>query len=99
MPTYEYECDKCKKHFDIFQGMKDNLIRKCPECGGIWMDKDQLEKVEGVVDGWKKCLHQDLKKYGSILKKVELEERQNLDKTVSISGFSFVNAILRRFCE
>ena len=34
MPTYEYECDKCKKHFDIFQNMKDDLIKKCPECGG-----------------------------------------------------------------
>ena len=34
MPTYEYECGKCKKHFDIFQSMKDDAIKKCPECGG-----------------------------------------------------------------
>ena len=34
MPTYEYECDKCKKHFDIFHSMKDEPIKKCPECGG-----------------------------------------------------------------
>lgn len=34
MPTYEYECDKCRKHFDIFQSMKDDPIKKCPECGG-----------------------------------------------------------------
>ena len=34
MPTYEYECDKCRKHFDIFQSMSDNPVKKCPECGG-----------------------------------------------------------------
>ena len=34
MPTYEYECDKCGKHFEIFQSMADELIKKCPECGG-----------------------------------------------------------------
>jgi Zn-finger nucleic acid-binding protein len=75
------------------------LLHKCPECGGIWTDKDQLVKVEEVVAGWKKCLRQDSKKYSSILKKVGLEEQRDLDKAVSISGFSFVNAALRRFCE
>lgn len=34
MPTYEYECDKCKKRFDIFQSMTADSIKKCPECGG-----------------------------------------------------------------
>ena len=34
MPTYEYECDKCRKHFDMFQNMKDDSIKKCPGCGG-----------------------------------------------------------------
>lgn len=34
MPTYEYECDKCKKRFDMFQSMKAEPIKKCPECGG-----------------------------------------------------------------
>ena len=34
MPTYEYECDKCKVHFDIFHSMKDTKKHKCPKCGG-----------------------------------------------------------------
>jgi len=34
MPTYEYECDKCKKNFDLFQNMKDEPIKKCTKCGG-----------------------------------------------------------------
>ena len=34
MPTYEYECDKCKHHFDVFQKMSDRPVRACPKCKG-----------------------------------------------------------------
>ena len=34
MPTYEYECDKCGKHFEKFQNMSDDPLKRCPECGG-----------------------------------------------------------------
>ena len=31
MPTYEYECAKCKKGFEIFQSMKDPALTICPK--------------------------------------------------------------------
>jgi len=34
MPTYEYECEKCGKHFEKFQNMSDEPLKCCPECGG-----------------------------------------------------------------
>lgn len=34
MPTYEYECEKCEITFEKFQSMKDDPIKKCPECDG-----------------------------------------------------------------
>ena len=30
MPTYEYECQKCKKRFDMVQSMKDSALKTCP---------------------------------------------------------------------
>ena len=33
MPTYGYECKKCKHSFDAFQSMKDEPLKICPECG------------------------------------------------------------------
>ncbi len=75
------------------------ILHRCTQCNGIWMDKDQLVKVEEVVDGWKGYLNQDLEKYGPLVKKIEVEEKAEEDKAVSISRFGFVNAILRRFCE
>ncbi len=31
MPTYEYHCLKCEKSFEVFQSMKDNAFKTCPE--------------------------------------------------------------------
>lgn len=32
MPTYEYQCPACGKHFEIIQKMSDDPITSCPEC-------------------------------------------------------------------
>jgi putative FmdB family regulatory protein len=32
MPTYEYACAKCGHHFDQFQSMRDEPLRRCPKC-------------------------------------------------------------------
>lgn len=32
MPTYEYRCEACKKHFEIFHSIKETR-KKCPSCG------------------------------------------------------------------
>ena len=34
MPTYEYECLKCKNKFDKFQSMTEARLKKCPDCEG-----------------------------------------------------------------
>jgi putative FmdB family regulatory protein len=34
MPTYEYECQKCSHRFELFQSMKAEPVKQCPECKG-----------------------------------------------------------------
>lgn len=34
MPTYEYECQKCGDHFELFQSIKDAPKKTCPKCKG-----------------------------------------------------------------
>ena len=98
----ELNCPACEniqmEHFN-YGDTSGIILHKCTECGGIWMDKDELQKVEEVVDGWKADLGRDLTKYGQVVDKIEVEEQKELDKSVSISRFGFVNSVLRRFCE
>ena len=34
MPTYEYQCTKCDRHFEIVQKITDAPRRRCPDCRG-----------------------------------------------------------------
>lgn len=34
MPTYDYECEKCGKKFEIFQKMSAEPVASCPKCKG-----------------------------------------------------------------
>lgn len=34
MPTYDYKCDDCENIFEVFQKMKDEPLKTCPQCGG-----------------------------------------------------------------
>ncbi len=42
MPTYEYVCDACNHEFELFQSIKEEAKRKCPECG-----KNKLRRLIG----------------------------------------------------
>jgi putative FmdB family regulatory protein len=39
MPTYDYQCQKCGYNFEAFQSMKDEQLKKCPQCGKMSLKK------------------------------------------------------------
>ena len=45
MPTYEYECAKCKKNFDVVQSIKAEPLTKCPTCKG------KIKRLVGTGSG------------------------------------------------
>jgi putative FmdB family regulatory protein len=34
VPLYEYECEKCGKHFEKIEKVQGPHLKKCPNCGG-----------------------------------------------------------------
>lgn len=34
MPNYDYKCKSCGNIFEVFQSMKDEPLKECPQCGG-----------------------------------------------------------------
>ena len=39
MPTYEYRCGACGHEFELFQSIRENHKRKCPECGKLKLQR------------------------------------------------------------
>lgn len=46
MPTYQYECAQCGHGFEVLQSMKDEKLKKCPQCG-----KNKLQRLIGSGSG------------------------------------------------
>jgi putative FmdB family regulatory protein len=53
MPTYEYECAKCKKTFEAFQSMKDEAYKTCPKdkCLMKTWGKGKVKRLLGAGAG------------------------------------------------
>ncbi|MCS6976947.1 MAG: zinc ribbon domain-containing protein, partial [Gemmatales bacterium] len=43
MPTYEYRCEACGHHFDEYQSITEEPLRKCPKCR-----KNRLRRLFGT---------------------------------------------------
>ena len=46
MPTYEYECRKCKRGHEASQSITAKPLTKCPRCGG------RLKRLLGSGSGF-----------------------------------------------
>jgi Zn-finger nucleic acid-binding protein len=87
-------CPKCFAKTDPvnYGGDTGIIIDKCTGCGGIWVDHNELEKIQMLIEGWEDQLPEDLAKYGPRLRQITREVDERDDVTVSRVGF--INAII-----
>jgi Zn-finger nucleic acid-binding protein len=93
-------CPECGRAMEAFNYGGDSgiILDKCRECGGIWLDAGELEKVQMVVEAWEQALPSDLKRYGSDLLRVEQREERraeaDADSVRPGAGLATINQIL-----
>jgi putative FmdB family regulatory protein len=52
MPIYEFECQKCKAHTEVFQKMSDKSPTKCKKCGGRLEKLVSASAIQFKGTGW-----------------------------------------------
>ena len=53
MPTYDYQCEKCRKTFELYQSMKDAALTTCPKehCQQKSWGKGKVKRLLGTGAG------------------------------------------------
>ena len=53
MPTYEYQCEKCDRTFEVAQSMKDEPLKSCPKdrCRQKTWGKGKVGRLIGTGAG------------------------------------------------
>ena len=52
MPIYEFECQRCKTHTEVFQKMSDKPPTKCEKCGGRLEKLVSASAIQFKGSGW-----------------------------------------------
>lgn len=71
MPTYEYKCLKCGKHFDEFQPMTSAPLKKCKYCSG---------RVERLISGGAGFIFKGTGFYATDYRKPDYKQKQEKEK-------------------
>ena len=52
MPLYEYECDACRRRFEVIQKFSDARLTTCEECGGHLHKLLSSPAIQFKGSGW-----------------------------------------------
>lgn len=93
--TEDLHCPKCQVVMKQFNYGADSgiAIDKCASCQGIWLDKDELEQVQILVEGWEKKLSGDLQKYKGMHQKLVSQ----MDKQSAVSKSPLLQSLINGF--
>ena len=87
-------CPKCAGQTDAvnFGGDTGIIIDRCTDCGGIWLDACEMERIQMIAEHWGDQLDEDQKQYASRLRQVaaDVDARDN----VNYSRFGVVNLVV-----
>jgi hypothetical protein len=96
-------CPKCGATTDPvnYGGDTGIIIDRCTSCGGIWLDKDELEKVQQVIEGWEDMLPEDSLNYTAKMRAIAADVDQKLSTQVNNRTYlgAMINAIVNRILD
>jgi Zn-finger nucleic acid-binding protein len=100
-PQRELRCPACDGPMEVvnYGGDSGVFVDRCGVCGGLWLDHEELEKVQIVMERWADEAPGQL---AAIAGELEMARRQAAGATgqaFSGSRFSFINAIVNRLLD
>ncbi|MBM3883956.1 MAG: hypothetical protein FJ387_30340 [Verrucomicrobia bacterium] len=99
-PDQNLSCPKCpeqKLSAYNYASSSGIILDKCPGCGGVWLDRNELEAVQVLVEEWNRHLDSDVTRYGSVAELARQRAQREAEAGLRVPRFGFVMAILRTF--
>ncbi len=95
------DCPCCATPMRVvnYAGDSGVFIDKCPKCGAVWLDNEELEKIQILMERWQDRAPEQLRQIAARLEHARRQAASHGDNTFSASRFSFVNALMNRFLD
>ena len=97
----ELICPECQNPMQVINYCGDSgvFIDRCPQCGGLWLDHEELEKVQVLLERWKDQAPEQIKTLAGELEKARRTTAEQTSSVFAGSRFAFVNALINRFLD
>jgi Zn-finger nucleic acid-binding protein len=100
-PKRALPCPACGQAMKVanYAGDSGIFVDRCDVCSGLWLDHEELEKVQIVMERWADEAGDQIQ---AIAGELETARRKAADSTTgSFSGsrFAFVNALINRLLD
>lgn len=93
-------CPKCpggRLHPFNYASTSGVILDKCPRCGGIWLDRGELEVIQALVDHWNRELSRGSPGGARAARKIEIQTETEVRVVGQRSRFAYILAVLRSF--
>ncbi len=97
----DLDCPACSGTMQLINFAMDTGVHvdRCADCNGLWLDQEELERIQVLVEQWADNAPQKIQ---SIARDLETARRDAAESTAgSFNGsrFSFVNALINRILD
>ena len=100
-PDRWLQCPACAKTMNVvnYGGDSGIFVDRCNVCGGLWLDHEELEKVQIVMERWAQEAQPQLQAIAGELEQARRKAAESTSGAFSGSRFAFVNALVNRLLD
>ncbi len=94
-------CPACGESMAVLNYSVDSgiFVDRCAGCDGLWLDHEELEKIQALMENWSDEAPQQLQAISSQLEAARRKAAQQYNRTFAGSRFAFVNALINRLLD
>lgn len=100
-PGRAFSCPTCSKPMGLvnYGGDSGIMIDRCGECGTLFLDHEELEKIQIIMDRWQDEAPEQIRAIAGELERARREAAESASRAFAGSRFAFVNAMINRFLD
>jgi Zn-finger nucleic acid-binding protein len=98
---HDLTCPFCEQGMQTlnYTGDSDVIIDRCMSCGAVWLDRDELEHVQILLERWQDEAPEKLRGLATELETARRRAQEQTGEAFQGSRFAFVNAVMNRLLD
>ncbi len=100
-PQRNLECPACGNTMSLvnYAGDSGIFVDTCPMCGGLWLEREELEKIQAIMERWADESQPQIQALAGKLETARRSAAERSGRAFRGSRFAFVNAIINKLLD